>query len=131
MDIGPKWAAGDYSRNEFWGRKTVLEVGGARLFETPQSGVWKRPRFLDPTDGDANCDDNAYCDSGVYYTSGKRPKPSNTDDAQVTFEYDDTGNQYAKVLGEDREKVATVRVCVPQSKGDRERRAEADLEGKD
>ena len=52
-------------------------------------------------------------------------------DAQVTFEYDDTGNQYAKVLGEDREKVATVRVCVPQSKGDREKRAEADLEGKD
>jgi hypothetical protein len=52
-------------------------------------------------------------------------------DAQVTFEYDEAGNQYAKVLGEDREKVATVRVCVPQSKGDRERRAEADLEGKD
>jgi len=48
-------------------------------------------------------------------------------DAQVTFEYDDSGNQYAKLLSEDREKVATVRVCAPQSKQDRERRME--LEG--
>src|SRR5271163_2799051 len=79
---GKRRVAGDYSHNDFRGKKTVLEVGGARLFEAPQSGVWKKPRFPDTTDGDANCDDNAYCDSGVYYTSGKRPKPSNTDSAR-------------------------------------------------
>jgi len=49
--------------------------------------------------------------------------------AQVTFEYNDSRNQYAKLLSEDREKVATVRVCAPQSKQDRERRMELELEG--
>ena len=32
--------------------------------------------------------------------------------AQVTFKYNDTRNQYTKVLGEDQEKVATIQVCV-------------------
>jgi hypothetical protein len=32
-------------------------------------------------------------------------------DAQVTFVYDDDGYQYARILSEDREKVATIRVC--------------------
>jgi hypothetical protein len=41
-------------------------------------------------------------------------------DAQVTFEYDDDGFQYAKIFSEDRGKVATVRVCVPQGKRSRE-----------
>ena len=50
-------------------------------------------------------------------------------DAQVTFEYDDAGNQYARLLSEDHEKVATVRVCAPQSRKDRESRAET--EGKE
>src|ERR1700730_12800013 len=40
-------------------------------------------------------------------------------DAQVTFEYDDDGFQYARIFSEDREKVATVRVCVPQDKTSR------------
>jgi hypothetical protein len=50
-------------------------------------------------------------------------------DAQVTFEYDDAGYQYARMLSEDREKVATVRVCAPQSRTDREKRVEQDFEG--
>jgi hypothetical protein len=50
-------------------------------------------------------------------------------DAQVTFEYDDSGNQYAKLLSEDQEKVATVQVCVPQSRQDWEKRMELSLEG--
>jgi hypothetical protein len=41
-------------------------------------------------------------------------------DAQVTFVYDDDGYQYARILSEDREKVATVRVCIPQDKTSRE-----------
>jgi hypothetical protein len=49
-------------------------------------------------------------------------------DAQVTFEYDEDGYQYAKILSEDREKVATVRVCVPQGKANRESE-DSDLEG--
>jgi hypothetical protein len=52
-------------------------------------------------------------------------------DAQVTFEYDDAGNQYAKMLSEDHEKVATVRVCAPQSRKDRESRTTAEIEGKE
>ena len=50
-------------------------------------------------------------------------------DAQVTFEYDDAGYQYARMLSEDRERVATVRVCAPQSRTDREKRIEQDVEG--
>jgi hypothetical protein len=41
-------------------------------------------------------------------------------DAQVTFVYDDDGYQYARILSEDREKVATIRVCIPQDKTSRE-----------
>jgi hypothetical protein len=41
-------------------------------------------------------------------------------DAQVTFVYDDNGYQYARILSEDREKVATIRVCIPQDKTSRE-----------
>jgi hypothetical protein len=37
-------------------------------------------------------------------------------DAQITFEYNDTGNQYAKILSEDCKKVATVWVCTLQSR---------------
>jgi hypothetical protein len=52
-------------------------------------------------------------------------------DAQVTFEYDDAGNQYARMLSEDHEKVATVWVCTPQGKKERESRVTAEVEGKD
>jgi hypothetical protein len=40
-------------------------------------------------------------------------------DAQVTFEYDEDGYQYARILSEDREKIAIVRVCIPQGKQSR------------
>jgi hypothetical protein len=39
--------------------------------------------------------------------------------AQVTFEYNNDSFQYARIFSEDREKVATVRVCVPQGKTSR------------
>ena len=52
--------AGDYSHNDFWGRESALEVGGAYLFEKPQSGVRKMPRFPDPTNHTSN-DNNSIC----------------------------------------------------------------------
>jgi hypothetical protein len=53
-------------------------------------------------------------------------------DAQVTFEYNDSGNQYARILSEDHEKIATVRVCAPQSRKDREsKETRAEAEGKE
>jgi hypothetical protein len=52
-------------------------------------------------------------------------------DAQVTFEYDDAGNQYAKMLSKDHEKVATVQVCTPQAKREREGKVTVEVEGKD
>lgn len=45
-------------------------------------------------------------------------------DEQVTLEYDDDSNQYATVLSKDHEKVAMVWVCAPQSRKDKEAKAE-------
>jgi hypothetical protein len=80
------WVAGDHSHDDFWGRESILEVGGAYLFEKPQSGVRKIPRLpnaTDPTnptnptnDDDDHCDDDVRCDSGARYTSDTRHKPN-------------------------------------------------------
>jgi hypothetical protein len=69
--------AGDYSHNDFWGRKSVLEVGGAYLFEKPRSGVRKMPRFPDSTDATT---DDVSCDSGAYYSDDAHRKPKKADD---------------------------------------------------
>ena len=86
---GQNRVAGDYSYDSTGDselfcqyRGSVLEVGGARLFEAPRSGVTTIPRFSDTTDDDAKCDDGARCDSGAYYTSENRSKPNNTDNAR-------------------------------------------------
>ena len=80
-DMGPTrhmerhWVASDHSHDDFWGRETIPEVGGAYLFETPRSGVRKMPKFLDyrTSDDDNHCDDDDHYDSGAY-------KPKNSED---------------------------------------------------
>jgi hypothetical protein len=52
-------------------------------------------------------------------------------DAQVTFDYNDDGYQYARILSEDREKVATVQVCIPQGKSSRASSEDPELSGND
>jgi hypothetical protein len=52
-------------------------------------------------------------------------------DAQVMFDYDDDGYQYAQILSEDREKVATVQVCIPQGKSSRASSEDPELSGND
>jgi hypothetical protein len=52
-------------------------------------------------------------------------------DAQVTFDYDDDGYQYTRILSEDREKVATVQVCIPQRKLSRASSEDSELSGND
>jgi hypothetical protein len=66
------WVVGDYY-DEIWGRKSVLEVGGAYLFETPRSGVRKIPRLPDATN------DNAQYNDGTYYTDDAHCKPKEDD----------------------------------------------------
>jgi hypothetical protein len=80
------WAVGDYC-DEIWGRESVLEVGGAYLFETLQSGVRKIPRLPDATNDDVYYDsgayhtDNAHCklredDNSAHYTGDARYEPN-------------------------------------------------------
>jgi hypothetical protein len=52
-------------------------------------------------------------------------------DAQVTFNYNDDGYQYTRILSEDREKVATVQVCIPQGKSSRASSEDPELLGND
>jgi hypothetical protein len=63
--------AGDYPHDGFGSKGSILEVGGAYLFEKPRSRVEKMLRFsgsLDCTSNDDDdCDDNAYCNSGTCY----------------------------------------------------------------
>jgi hypothetical protein len=82
-DIGRNWVADDHSHDDFWGRELVLEVDGAYLFEAPQSGVKKIPRFPDATDATSNdnhCDNDARCDSGAHYTDDAHQNPKNNED---------------------------------------------------
>ena len=55
-------------------RESILEVGGAYLFEAPQSGVRRMLRFLNPTNNDDVC-----CDSGAYCSNDAYRNPKNTD----------------------------------------------------
>jgi hypothetical protein len=75
-------------QTEDWGdsklsrwRETILEVSGAYLFETPQSGVRNILRFLDATDSinDDDCDDDVRYDSGGHNTDDTHYKPKNND----------------------------------------------------
>ena len=50
-------------------------------------------------------------------------------DAQVMFEYDNDSYQFAKILSKDREKVATVQVCVLQDKTSRASSKDPELLG--
>jgi hypothetical protein len=57
---GQNRVAGDHSHNDFWGRESILEVGGAYLFETPQqSGVRKMPELKDAIN-DRECGNTYY-----------------------------------------------------------------------
>ena len=66
--------AGDHSHDDFWGRESILKVGGAYLPETPRRR--KTPKFPDvtdaldateateATDADTRCGNNTRCDDG-------------------------------------------------------------------
>src|ERR1700730_4604904 len=81
------WVIDDCPYNDFWSdsdlsrrrRECILEVGGPRLFEKPQSGVRKMPRSLDPTD--RTSDDDDCCDSGAYSANGDCSGLSDNDDS--------------------------------------------------
>ena len=70
------WSDSDLSRRR---GECILEVGGPRLFEKPQSGVRKMPRSLDPTD--CTSDDDDCCDSGASSANGDCSGLSNNDDS--------------------------------------------------
>ena len=84
------WTTDDYSYDDFWSDgelarqhdKPVLKVGSPGLFEKPQSGVRKMPRFLDHTDPmDYTSDDYGRCDSGAYSVNGNCPGLGDDDDS--------------------------------------------------
>src|SRR3984893_3858335 len=79
------WVTDNCLYNDSWSdgelacqrNKPILEVGGPRLFEKPQSGVSKMPRSLDPTDRTRGDDDSAYCtDDARCLPNGLRRKKS-------------------------------------------------------
>jgi hypothetical protein len=55
-----KKVASNYSYNGFRGKGSILEVGGAYLFEKPRSKVRKILRFSDITDSNDNYNSSAY-----------------------------------------------------------------------
>ena len=77
----------DWSDDElaFRRRESIPEVGSAYLFETPQSGVRRMPRLLDPMDHTIDDDDNGdgdvHYDSGVHYTNDAFQKLKKDDDS--------------------------------------------------
>ena len=81
------WVTDNCLYNDSWSdgelacqrNKPILEVGGPRLFEKPQSGVRKMPRSLDPTD--RTSDDDDCCDSGAYSANGDCSGLSDNDDS--------------------------------------------------
>jgi hypothetical protein len=73
--------AGNYPHDGFGGKGSILEVGGAYLFEKPQSRIRRILRFPDVTkDDDGNCDNDALCDSGTYNTDNAYCKPNNSNE---------------------------------------------------
>jgi hypothetical protein len=72
------WGNSELARQR---RESILEVGGAYLFEAPQSGVGKMLRFSDPTDAtNAKDDDDARCDSGAHYSNDAHYQLKKADD---------------------------------------------------
>jgi hypothetical protein len=75
------------------------EVGGAYLFETPQNGARKMPRFPDARDEDTYCDDNACCDNGANYANDIRYKLKTSRRRQPRASSAMTAQSHAESIG--------------------------------
>ena len=97
--------AGDHSHDNFWGRESVLEVGGTCLPETLQRR--KMPRFSDTLDitgamaADIQCGNHTRCNHSIHSTDNALHKPKKADNschnvgAQCDYDVCYTGYPFA------------------------------------